>query len=410
MKKIFYIALPFLIFFLFVFSTTITNKEINAITLLTTTKNYVAGKSIALNFSATTKTSNTNLFIVTSYGKTVLKPKNLKGKLSFRIPNTYSQKTGIVSWYLIENNKSVLNGNFKITPNNATTTLIENYLGPRTILTGKDHFAMMVVVPTDSYDNPKEDNTSVLIKHQFLNTTTVETEKTKDFIAWKNIYSKNKSGKMLVSSVCDKTSTKEVETDIYPSIATDFEINYSQNHEYADGNQITTLKTNTIKDEYNNLVSDGTLVAFHIENNNKMVLKSYGTTISGIATAQILHPDHPETYTIKGYITGIAQSNTITIAYKSVINSFDYSFSKNKRTLTVGPIKSFMNQLIPDGIKVVLKIFYNNKLLETIQQESSKGITSFYLSPDYYKEKKYRFEITTLGVTKKTKNIQYVNN
>jgi hypothetical protein len=292
-------------------------------------------------------------------------------------------------------------------PNNKTKTLIENYLGPRSILAGGAEFTMMVAVPTDSYDNPKPDETLVVIKHQFLDIVTTETKKTKNFIAWKNIYSSIKSGQILSSTASEKTVTKEIETEVYPNIATDFSIFYSRNHDYADGNQITTITTSVIKDRFGNIVSDGTTVLFNISTKNKTLLKTIGTTINGIAAGQILHPDHADIYSITGYVIGIAKSNAIVLDYKQIISSFNYSFSKSNRQITVGPLYSFMGQLVPDGIKVTVKIFHENKLVNTLLEETSKGIARFNITQDFYKEKQYNFEISTLGVTTKTKNINY---
>jgi hypothetical protein len=66
-----------------------------------------------------------------------------------------------------------------------------------------------------------------------------------------------------------------------------------------------------------------------------------------------------------------------------------------------------MNQLVPDGIKVVVKVYHNGKLRATLQEDSSKGMAIFTLSRDFYAEKAYQFEISTLGVTQKTKTLHY---
>ncbi|WP_445711577.1 hypothetical protein [Flavobacterium sp.] len=375
--------------------------------LMTKDSSYVAGESMELRFNIDKKVENLELFLIHSYSKTVLYPEIKNDKAVFKIPELFSKKTGIVSWYLIHQSNEKLKGEFRILPNDRTPTRIENYLGPRTILTGNDHFTMLVVVPTDNYDNPKSDNSKVEIKYQFLNSITTIAKQTKDFIVWKNIYAPTKSGKLLVSSRCDSTTTKEIETEIYPSIATDFKIDYSRNHEFADGNQITTLFTSVITDKYNNIVSDGTFVSFHITTSENMVLKSYGTTINGIAKGQILHPDHVETYKIKGYVTGMAESSSISIDYKPIIKSFDYKLINDNRTIIVGPIKSFMQQLVPDGIKVVVNVYHKDKLIKTLQEDTSKGIAAFTISSEFYKENSYQFEITTLGITQKTQIIKY---
>jgi hypothetical protein len=398
------------ILLLLAFGTALSYSKNNDFTLLTKTSTFVAGQKVELAFSSTSKTATPELYIIHSYGKTLLESKNQNGTNIFEIPAIYTQKMGTISWFLINPEANELNSTIQIVPNNNTKTQIENYLGPRSILAGGADFTMMVSVPTDGYDNPKPDETPIVIKHQFLNDITTETKKTKNFIAWKNIYSSIKSGQILSSTSSEKTVSKEIETEVYPNIATDFSISYSRNHDYADGNQITTISSAVIKDQFNNIVSDGTSVLFTISTKNKLLLKTYGTTINGIATGQILHPDHADTFIIIGYVTGIAKSNTLILIYKPIISSFNYLFSKNNRQITVGPVTSFMGQLVPDGIKVTLKIFDENKLVNTLFDETSKGIARFSIPPDFYTEKQYHFEISILGLTMKIKSKNYDTN
>ena len=98
------------------------------------------------------------------------------------------------------------------------------------------------------------------------------------------------------------------------------------------------------------------------------------------------------------------------IAYKTILSTFNYTFSDGNRTLTVGPLKSFMNQVVPDGIKVTVNVLQGNKLITTLQEDTSNGIAKFYISPDFYKAENYRFEITTLGITQKSETKYYVPN
>jgi hypothetical protein len=409
MKKAIYIVFVLSALLLLAFGTVLVSDKKASFELVSKTKTFIAGNTIELEFSSTSTSEELQLFIIHSYGKTLLDATVEKGNYIFKIPENYCKKTGDVSWFLIHKNETIYSGTFEILPNDETKTIIINYLGPRTILAGGKEFTMMVTVPTDSYDNPKKDDTNVILKYQFLQNVTNLNLKTKDFIAWYDIFSPTKSGKLLVSTECDTIVTKEIETEIYANLATNFTISYTRNHEFADGNQITHFTTSIIKDQFGNIIGDGTLVSFIIKTKDNLVLKTFGTTISGIASAQILHPDHQENYTVKGYVIGIAESNSLTLNYKPIIAAFKYSFSNKNRTLTVGPIKSFMNQLVPDGIKVVVKVFYQDKLINTLQEDTSKGSATFELSEDFYKEKKYQFEITTLGIMQKTITLNYGN-
>lgn len=409
-KKAIHIVLPFFLFFLFAFAATKTNKEKGSFRLQTTRQSFVAGKPIVLTFLSSSNTTKPQLFLIHSYGKTVLNTENNNGKLVYKIPAIYSLKTGVVTWYLLEDQNKIASGNFTIVPNDATVTVLENYLGPPSLLTGTEHFTMMVAIPTDSYDNPKQDNTTVIIKDQFLENITATEKKTDYFIAWKNIYSRTKSGKILISTECNYTDSKEFETDVQPSPGENFSISYSRNHQFADGNQITSLQTSIIRDKYGNVVGDGTLVTFQIVTKNDILLKTYAATINGIAIGQVLHPDHQDIYTVKGYVTGIAESKPINISYSALIDKFTYKFTEKNRAINIGPIRSFMKQIVPDGIKVELKIFHKNELIETKITETQKGMATFYLLPPFYKKTEYQFEITTLGVTQKTEIKKYETN
>ena len=396
MKKKVYLVFFIVVALFLASSTLLPKKGIIDFSLETKEKTFIAGTKIELKFR-TKLEARPQLFLIHSYGKTLLEGNLNKNKITFLLPGIYAKKTGKVDWFLVINGDKKLQGNFEILPNNQTKTQIENHIGPPSTLVGDGHFVMYVAVPTDGFDNPKLTNTPVIYKSQFLNSFTNETIITKDLIAWKDFYAPTKSGIILVSSECNSTITKEYDAVIYPGIATNFTVWYTRNHEFADGNQITTLKTSAIRDKFGNIVSDGTMVSFMITTQNKMVLKSFGTTIEGVATAKILHPDHQDVFLIKAFVTGIAESSIVAINYKPINPKIEYKFSKNNRIITVGLLRSFMNQLVPDGIKVKLKIYHNNKLVETLQDDSYKGKAIFVISPDYYKEKSYSFEISTLG-------------
>lgn len=410
MKKITYIVVSISVLLLLAFGTVMNATKKDSFQLITKAKTFVAGNPIKIEFESNSKSEYPQLYVIHSYGKTLIDGEIKNGKLTYTLPDLYTKKSGAISWFLLDNGEKKLEGAFEIIPNDKTQTQIENYLGPRSILAGGSEFTMMVCVPTDAFDNPVAENTNALIKSQFLNSIVTTPEKTKDFIAWKNIYSSKPSGKILVSTESKNTTTKEIETEVYPNIATNFSINFKRNHNFADGNQITTLSTSIIKDQFGNSVSDGTMVSFVITTKNNTILKTFGTTINGIASGQILHPDHQDTYNVKGFITGIAESNTISIDYKAIISTFNYAFANKNRTLIVGPLKSFMDQLVPDGIKVVVKVFHNNKFVTSLQDDTSKGVAKFNFSANFYKEKNYRFEITTLGITQNSETKNYGTN
>ncbi|OEK08164.1 hypothetical protein A8C32_01500 [Flavivirga aquatica] len=379
------------------------NEATNKLELLTTQTEFTAGSSIILKFSSHSKSMPT-IYISNSYGSTTIKPKLENNILYYSIPEVISLKSGIVTWMLLNNNHSIF-GQFNINPKQVVASL-ETYLGPPSIEAGGTDYSMFVVIPTDPYDNPLKDGTPTTVKHQFLANKSLDLVYSKNLIGYKNIYSEIKTGRILISSECLTKNSKEYTINVLPAIPIDFTISHQRNHDYADGNQITTFYTSIIRDKYGNIVSDGTYVEFFITNTSNNILKTAGTTINGVAAAKMIHPDQGNLWTVKAFINGMAESNEISLSYKQAILDFEVIFSKNNRTITIGPLKSFMNQMIPDGLEVSLSIYKNDKKINTLLKSTFEGYTTFKLSKDVFPHGIYTMNIKTAGLVKTFKNVK----
>jgi hypothetical protein len=400
--KHFYIGLLGLI--LLSSSTVLPNNETTInLQLLTIQTEFEAGSTIILKFSAS-ETINPILYCSNSYGSTLVSPSRIGSILSYSIPKNIRKKTGQVYWKII-NDVMSLSGQLNII-SKQEVAVIETYIGPPSIEAGGTDYTMLVVIPTDSLDNPLPDKTLVHAKYQFLSNESLDPIKTTNIIAYKNIYSYKKSGRILVSSESLNTNSKEFTVIVFPAIPTDFKISAKRPHSYADGNQVTTFETSIIKDKQDNVVSDGTYVSFYITNDLGNSLKTSGTTINGVATALMIHPDYKTQWSIKAYVDGMAESDIIALNYNQVIKDFGTNFSKNNRAIIVGPLQSFMKQTIPDGLQVKLLVYKENKLIETLTKTSIDGFVNFNLNPNNLKNDTYTIVIKTAGLEKTVKLIQ----
>ncbi|MCD8414965.1 hypothetical protein LNI90_05540 [Tenacibaculum dicentrarchi] len=380
----------FLLFLCFV--THITTAQ--NITLLSKEKQFIAGDTILLKFNANSA-KKYQMYCSNSYGSTLLNSEIINNKIIFKIPPYLSNKSGILNWKIIKNN---ISGQFKIVPKQQPVSL-ETYLGPPSIEAGGTDYTMLVVIPTDDLDNPLKKGTIVKVKHQFLKSERKTKVLTNNLIAFKNINSPLKSGRMIITSESLNLNSKEYDVNIMPAIGTNFKLFFKRNHKYADGNQITTFYTSIIKDKNRNVISDGSFVDFFITNKKGNMLKTSGTTINGIAYAKMIHPEFEDNWKVKAYINGISESDILKINYKKIIDKFDVNFSDNNRTVKVGPLKSFMNQMIPDGLKVKLAIYKDEKLLNDIIKKSKDGFVYFNLNSNIYKNGNYTIKITAAAVT-----------
>lgn len=372
-----------------------------SISSLNAPNSYDAGDDIVLRFE-TTGSVIPDLVVKNAFGISVVKGKKENNKLHYLLPKRFSEKAGSCNWKLVHTKVIYSEGTLNIKPKLNSTNHLETYLGPRNINAVDSDFSMLVVVPTDIYDNPLPIGISIDLKHQFENSISYDSVETQNLIAWKKIYATNKSGKILTSTSYKTTYAPEMTTIIYPGSAVDFEIGYERNHKYADGNQIINFETSIIKDQFNNVVSDGTMVTFLIEDANGKLLKTMGNTIMGVANAKMLHPQEENQWSVKAYITGAASSNVLMINFEAAVKDYDVQFSKDYRTVTIGPIIGFLDQWIPDGINIKLYIQgINNSTQETFKTTSRNGKCKFRFDSEFFDNGSYTIEIKAAGIIKK---------
>lgn len=391
---------------LWLFISTVTigqnSNQDHTIKLLTTQSNFEVGSDIIIQFSSSEE-KQPLLYCSNSYSTILIPPSVENEILSYKIPDFITKKSGVAHWKLTDDHS--ISGSFMMHSKQEVATM-ETYIGPPTIEAGGTDYTMLVVIPTDSLDNPLPENTSLTTAYQFLNSQKEEEIVTNNIIAYKNIYSEKKSGRLFISSECLDINSTEYTIDVLPAIPTDFTISVDRSHNYADGNQITSFYTSILKDAHDNIVSDGTFVSFFIRNKDGNILKSSGTTVQGIATSKMIHPDHEDQWSVKAYVQGMAESEPITVDYQQVIKDVEIAFAKANREIKVGPLQSFMGQMIPDGFEVSLEIYKNERLLKSYTKTSKGGFVFFEIKAAIFENDTYTMKIKTAGLEKNYPNIK----
>ena len=334
-----------------------------------------------------------NLVISGTYGTTVLKPELDQDQLTIHIPKVISQRAGILEWELIAQGTSLQKGNFRLLPDVRQLKTVENYVGPRSIIANDRDYTMLVSIPVDHLDNLLPDGAELQMSQQFKGEITNAKKEISAGFSWQRIPAPLSTGRLITGSTMEQISSKELVVDIFPDIAVPFKIDASSNHNYADGNEIIILKTDQIKDQHGNIMTDGTLVTFFIKDDANNKWQTTASTLNGYAFAKALHPQSPSIWTVKGVITGMIESPELNIKFKSIIDEIPVAFSENK-TVTIGPLTSYLGQLVPDGIPVALKIDGNDIILKT-----KNGIATYSFDTKIIEPNTYNVQIKTLGIT-----------
>ena len=364
---------------------------------------YQVGQEVVLTFSSEGD-ADLALFYSNSYGSSLLSSTKNGNTVSFKFPKFVSDKIGTIVWKLINQDKIIEQGQIQMKPSKQVVG-IETYLGPIFMQAGQSEYGHLVSIPTDSMDNPVETNTEVLVNQQFYSSNVSSSVFTSHLMSFEIIPTKTQSGRISINAISEQISSKELTTEVNATNPEDYEIKAKTNHPYADGNQLATLSTSVIKDKYGNVVVDGTFVKFLIVNKNNSQLFANGTTINGVATAKINHPNEADTWKVSSYIHGMAKSSEIQVQFLAAIKEYEVSFSDSNKNIKIGPIKSYMNQLIPDGLNVQLRVIKGGEIIYKTAQPTSDGIVNFVLKSSSINKGSYEIEVELAGITKSYKNI-----
>lgn len=335
------------------------------------------------------------------YGSIVLSETVKDGRIQYATPSLITEKIGDYEIHLMYGEETILKDSLNVNTHPQEIDYIESYFGPRIILAGGEDFSMLTAVPVDEYDNPMPDDTRIEVHENFKELQKLHEQYTFDFVSYRRFYSYDQTGKITVSMNSDNgVTTKEKTSDIYPFTPKDFTIEQSKEHNFADGNEVVSIKTSIIEDIYGNIIQNGTMVHYQIVSGSGKQLAAYAKTVKGIATTKIQHPYTQDSWSIQAFIPGLAESNTLEINFEQIAFDFPVTFSNENRKVVVGPIKSYMGQLLPNGTTVTLILNHNGKTTE-ITQYTVGAMTTFILRDFYYPSGEYQMTLKTLGLSKK---------
>ncbi|MDC8005685.1 hypothetical protein POV27_16625 [Aureisphaera galaxeae] len=325
------------------------------VTFLNVSTSFMAGDKISLQFdnsSSAYPEFSGFLHISHSSGFTSISPKTINGILYFELPEVLTKKSGSLSCTLTHGNRTIWSKKLSIEPNTIENQQLEVYYGPPSINAGKSDHSMIVALPTDRFDNLLPDSTALNYSQHHDENLQLEQWYTNGGYSWKKVYSPTNSGRYHMGITMNTATSKEIIIDVLPNTAQEISVTLDRVHAYADGNEIIHLTTNVIKDAYGNTISDGTLVDFHIIDNRAQKSRTQGSTINGIAQAQLQHPDYPTQWTVTPEIPGVTMGDPITAKFEIAVKEVAIFYKKEEGLLEIGPIRNQLNQSIPDGTEI----------------------------------------------------------
>lgn len=356
----------------------LSEKIPDTIKLISTERDFKANDSIVLKFDG--KAAKQLLIIQNGWGTIVVQPDSTNTDLTFTLPQAITRKSGLTQWSLLHQKTKVAEGSINILPSKTWSESMESYIGPTSIFADNQDQAMIVSLPQDTFGNPLPDSTIVQLTEKFKNSQNNTSMPVQGMIAHAYVGGHSEIGELFLGTSIENQVSKEFTVSVLPTKSADFNITMERQHHFADGNQIVSFTTSTVKDRNGNTIADGTMVNFVVEDSSGNQYQTYGQTLNGIAVGKMLHPEAPTQWKVKAHISGLSQSNSLELDFEAAVRDYTVHVSENGRTITVGPILSYMKQWIPDGMGIYLEIKGpDGELLLTQETTSRKGMGKFEL-------------------------------
>lgn len=299
------------------------------------------------------------------------------GSFEIEIPSVDNQTAGIVNTSLVYQEEIIGEEKYFIKPLDAINKM-QSFNGPKDLFAGDDDASMNVSIPHDEYDNPLLPPANVNFSKSFEGQIQSEEQKTiEHLVAYQITNSKQTKGKYLIGSKSSDGFSQEQELIIGAAMPQQFNIELISFHPFADARQFIAFKTTILKDQYDNIIADGTLINFVIEEDGFIVGVYQAFTIGGVAVVYIENPSKELSWTVYASLHDQIRSNKVLLSFSKNVNDFDLSWDAEKQTLSIGPVIGILGQLVPDGTEVYIS-------------NTEKGLKDYV----YLEEGKYNYQLS----------------
>lgn len=351
--------------------------------MMTNNDQRIAGDNSFVCFQTETNAyqdQRLRLVVFHNFGITTYLKKAKDCLVGFNLPELLTDQSGEFSLRLYDDIGLIAQDRLLISADTTQIPLLDALCGPKQILTGGEDHTALVSTTLDSLDNPWPKGTPTRFNYVFKDIIKTATKNSKPLYTYQKFYSDNQSGNAVISVQSQEGTHKEFDLTLYPNFPLDFSLTPDRDHYYADGKQVTEISTTRIVDRFGNVTPDGTIVNFIIESKDHPFQSGIGRTINGVATLKIPAPLSPVIWNVSAQINQFAKSDRVTIDYQKAIAPFSVKESLST-TIAVGPIKSFIGQLVPDHTRVDLHVFQNEELHQIITAYTKNGVTHTDLTP-----------------------------
>jgi hypothetical protein len=342
-----------------------------------------AGESIPVTVGPVTSVDGTpvTLVVVGSYGPRVYEGVLAGGRVQFTIPASDTMDSGVVD-LLVAAEDAQASAQILVQPGPPVEP-VTPLVGARSIVADGEHWSMTVVVPFDQFGNPVAEGTPVQIRAQHpgdrLEELVVPVE---HLLAWERIFSGTKAGRTTIAVQTGGAFGPDANLEEVPGWPIPFSLSAEPGPLPADGRHLVTLRTDTLRDRFGNVVPDGTLVTFVVQEGASGLRRSLpGYTLGGIAEVPLQAPLEPGVLQVVATVFDVA-SLPLQVAFTAgpAVGTFPLvaqtASDEDSLLLVGGPMLGPLEQYIPDGTPVLFQVQGEVGYMRWIESIAEAGYAS----------------------------------
>jgi hypothetical protein len=237
-------------------------------------------------------------------------------------------------------------------------------VGGRSITADAAHWSMTVIVPFDQLNNPVADGTPVRVQALHPGDRLDEqTVPVRHLLAWARIRSGIVAGRTTISVVSGDAHGPDAVLLEVAGWPVPFAVTFEPAALPADGRQLMTLRTAVLKDQFDNIVPDGTIVAFVVEAPDGSRRTISAPTLAGVAEATLQAPATPVTLVVWGTVYGTGDPPAparLPFTAGPAVGRHPVTIQvipdRNAIKLRAGPLLGPQDQFIRDGSEVTFRV------------------------------------------------------
>ncbi len=312
-----------------------------------------------------------------SYGPRIIHAPLAAGFVTFNVESEATRRSGTMTLVATVGNAR---GTAELTlqpgpPVGPLTPLV----GSRSIPVGGEHWSMAVVVPFDRLDNPVADGTPITFRAQHPDGSLEEkVVPTRHLLAWERIYSGTEAGTTRIAVSAAGAHGPEETLLEFATLPVSITLTAEPPTLPANGQDLMMLRTDTLRDQLGNVLPDGTLVTFVVEEPDREPRRIPAYTVAGRAEVPLQAPAQPGAATVRAVIENVtSESLVVTFTPGPAINTFpvtaDVDVTTGGLLLTAGPLLGQLEQYVPDGTPVRLSVIPANGERQEYTAITAKG-------------------------------------